>query len=136
MLVYKVTFLNNKIISCGLINPSKHKDLKADVFVSQSNGLLIFALIKANSKQQALEKAKSLIEDLSRNKDSLLLENNTDNVERLAYAGHVPDSSDETVSTSDYIDTTIRHHIYGASADFLENEHTSHPGPPSSDKLP
>jgi hypothetical protein len=106
MLVYKVTFLNNEVISCGVTDPQKHKTMREDVYYSQNNGLLIFALIKANSKEQALSKASRLAQDFPEHESS----------QRSAYSstGHNDPYTTEhftqasgPVSTPDYIDTTF-----------------------------
>ena len=69
MLVYKVTFLSNKIISCAVTDPARYRDMKEDVFVSRNNGLLIFALIKANSKAMALDRAARIIKEVESGKE-------------------------------------------------------------------
>jgi len=109
MLVYKVTFLNNEVISCGVTDPQKHQSMREDVYYSENNGLLIFALIKANSKSQALVKANALLNEFSSN-------NSTDS----RYGSAINRSEDNTkayfmrangpISTPDYIDTTYSHH--------------------------
>lgn len=105
MLVYKVTFLNNKIISCGVTDPLKHKAMREDVYFSQNKGLLIFALIKANSKDQALQKASKLLEDFPSNYSfsAGIYHNTTDHNESFMID---PIHSGGPVSTPDYIDTT------------------------------
>jgi hypothetical protein len=122
MLVYKVTFLNNEVISCGVTDPQKHKAMREDVYYSQNNGLLIFALIKANSKEQALLKASRLLVDFSDNETS---PRNTyhsspghsdpHTIEQLAQANG-------PISTPDYIDTTCTSHVLRRPMDHDRND--------------
>lgn len=98
MLVYKVTFVNNKILSCVATEPAKNIEMKDDIFYSQIKGLLIFALIKANSKEQALEKAAKLIKDVSNGQASSSYYS-----ERYTPGTN---SSSLPYSTPDFIDTT------------------------------
>lgn len=106
MLVYKVTFLNNEVISCGVTDPQKHKAMREDIYYSQNNGLLIFALIKANSREQALLKASRLLDEFPNNETSSRSRYHSSpghsdphTIEQLAQANG-------PISTPDYIDTT------------------------------
>ncbi|PQJ08953.1 hypothetical protein CJD36_021325 [Flavipsychrobacter stenotrophus] len=62
MLIYKVTFIKNKIDSCRL---SVNTIMEGSYTCEQHNGFLIYALIKAENEAKARGKALELIEQVS-----------------------------------------------------------------------
>lgn len=61
MLIYKVTFVKNKIDSCRAIVRSPV--FEGDVMYEAHNNLLIYALIKAENETQAMDRANRLVSD-------------------------------------------------------------------------
>ncbi|RYD55386.1 MAG: hypothetical protein EOP56_15860 [Sphingobacteriales bacterium] len=83
--------------------------MREDVYLSRNNGLLIFALIKANSKSQALVKANTILDefsatDSSDGRDDYSTNRSDDNTKAYYLRANGP------ISTPDYIDTTYSHH--------------------------
>jgi hypothetical protein len=58
MLVYKITFVKNRIESCNI---AEQKAMKESYIIQQYNGSLIHAFIKAESMEVAQARALELI---------------------------------------------------------------------------
>ncbi|WP_276135187.1 hypothetical protein [Polluticoccus soli] len=64
MHIYKITFLKNQVLSVTEAEPETHFD--GSVFYEQANGQLIFAIVKAKSKEAAEEIAKEIVDGIEK----------------------------------------------------------------------
>ena len=64
MNIYKVIFAKNEVISCDLI--SNKFELSEDYLYHHDKGQLIYAIIKANSEEDALNKSDQIIKEVAK----------------------------------------------------------------------
>lgn len=63
MHIYKISFLKNEVLSIMEAAPETHFD--GSVFYEEIKGQLIFAIVKAKSKEGAAEIAKEIVDSVN-----------------------------------------------------------------------
>lgn len=58
MHIYKIIFVNNAVTTCEVVQ--RRVDLNSDYSYDHIKGKLIYALVKANSKDEAIKKGEQI----------------------------------------------------------------------------